>query len=463
MLTEHIAVVDMMALADALLLPDDDLALAIALKSPLFGLDEDQLFALAWGRGGTLRAALAAKAAHHKIDDPAVAAAALMDRAAAVARAQTPFGFYAWLLGPAGGRAKFLKRLGPEATDALDEFLELALDYERREAPSLQGFMAWLRAAQTEIKRDMEITRDEVRVMTVHGAKGLEAPLVILADTTSRPTGPRAPRLIALPAVRAAPGAPERFVWAGRKATDAPAVTAGRQRALDEAEHEYRRLLYVAMTRAADRLIVCGCEGVQKPPEGCWYDLVFRGLSDRDGFGAVGEGDAQIWRYRKVPDAAAEPARAAVAAPAAAPPSPLWLRQDAPAEPPAPVAITPSESDESATGRLPGGGEARRIAIARGLLVHRLMQSLPDIAPERRARGGTAISRARRRRVRGRPNGTHWRPRPCASWTMPASRRCSRPAAAPRCRSSGAWRGPATRRSRWRARSIVWRSAPTRC
>jgi ATP-dependent helicase/nuclease subunit A len=401
-LTEHIAVVDMMALADALLLPDDDLALAIALKSPLLGLDEKQLFDLAWNRGGTLRAALAANAAQ----GPAVAAAAaLMDRAATVARAETPFGFYAWLLGPAGGRARFLARLGPEATDALDEFLELALDYERREAPSLQGFMAWLRAAETEIKRDMEITRDEVRVMTVHGAKGLEAPLVILADTTSRPTGPRSPRLIALPAGRAAPGAADRFVWAGRKATDTAAVTAGRQQALDEAKHEYRRLLYVAMTRAADRLIVCGCEGVQKPPEGCWYDLVFRGLSEREGFGAVGEGEAQIWRYRKVADSAAVRAVVPVAEPAASPSPPAWLRQDAPADADVPLAVTPSESDEAmASGVLAGGGEPRRIALARGVLIHRLMQSLPDIAPERRpeaaqrflARAGAGFAPAER-------------------------------------------------------------------
>jgi ATP-dependent helicase/nuclease subunit A len=246
--------------------------------------------------------------------------------------------------------------------------------------------MAWLRAAETEIKRDMEITRDEVRVMTVHGAKGLEAPLVILADTTSRPTGPRSPRLIALPAVRAAPGAADRFVWAGRKATDTAAVTAGRQQALDEAKHEYRRLLYVAMTRAADRLIVCGCEGVQKPPEGCWYDLVFRGLSEREGFGAVGEGEAQIWRYRKVADSGGVRAVAPVAEPAASPALPAWLRQDAPAEAVAALAVTPSESDEAmANGAPAGSGEPRRIALARGVLIHRLMQSLPDIAPERRA------------------------------------------------------------------------------
>ena len=113
--------------------------------------------------------------------------------------ANRPFTFYASLLGAHEGRRKFLSRLGPEANDAIDEFLNLALDYERREAPSLQGFLAWLRDAQAEIKRDMELARDEVRVMTVHGAKGLEAQIVILADTTTRPEGYQPPRLIDVP------------------------------------------------------------------------------------------------------------------------------------------------------------------------------------------------------------------------------------------------------------------------
>jgi ATP-dependent helicase/nuclease subunit A len=393
-LTEHVAVVDMMALADALLLPDDDLALAIALKSPLFGLTEEQLFELAFDRKGSLRAVLAAKAT---ADLSFVAAAALLERCAAQARTASPFGFYAWLLGAAGGRAKFLRRLGPEAIDALDEFLELALDYERREPPSLQGFMAWLRAAETEIKRDMEITRDEVRVMTVHGAKGLEAPLVILADTTSAPQGPRPPRLLALPARRAAPGTPHRLVWAGRKETDVPPVADARLQARNEAEAEYRRLLYVAMTRAADRLIVAGCEGVRGRPPGCWYDLIVAGLREREGFCTVGEGDAQIWRYRKVTDAPAEPGREATAtqasstsstssASSASSPWPAWLRRNAPAEAGQPVPIAPSEGDDTMPSeRSLGSGEGRAVAIARGLIVHRLMQSLPDIAPERRA------------------------------------------------------------------------------
>ena len=253
-LTEHIAVMDLMVLADALLLPQDDLALATVLKSPLFGLDDGDLFEIAWKRKGSLRAALRAQ--------PRFAdTAAKLDRYADWARQETPFAFYARILGPQRGRQRFLARLGPEADDALDEFLNLALDYESRETPSLQGFVAWLRTARTEVKRDMEITRDEVRVMTVHGAKGLEAPIVILADTTTPPAGPvqRQPRLLALPPGDV-PGTPSQFVWAGVKATDFALVTQARENMRREAENEYRRLLYVGMTRAIERLVVCGFE-----------------------------------------------------------------------------------------------------------------------------------------------------------------------------------------------------------
>src|SRR6185437_15074128 len=193
------------------------------------------------------------------------------------------------------------------------------------------------------------------------------APLVILADTTSPPAGPRPPRLLALPAPRAAPGTPDRIVWAGRKAFDVRAVGAARQDALAEAEHEYRRLLYVAMTRAADRLIVAGCEGQRGRNPGCWYDLVLAGLREHDGFETVGDGDAQIWRYRKVIDATSAPAaKAAQGEFALRAPFPTWLRRAAPAE------------------RHGAGGEARRLAIMRGTLIHRLMQALPDIAPAQR-------------------------------------------------------------------------------
>ena len=374
-LTEHIAVMDLMALADALLLPQDDLALATVLRSPLFGFSDEELFAVAWNRDASLRAALKQKAGDgQKFAD----AAAGLDELAQAARRETPFAFYAKLLGAGGARRCLLARLGVEANDALDEFLNLALDYERRDTPSLQGFVAWLRDAQSEVKRDMEIARDEVRVMTVHGAKGLEAPIVILADTMTPPTGPKPPRLLELSG-----GA---VVWAGRKEDDVPSVAAARDAAKSEAENEYRRLLYVAMTRAADRLIICGADGRTKRPERCWYDLV-RGpldalLVEED------DGGEKVLRFRRTPAGAV-----AAAAPAAAPEKiarpkfPAWLRQPAPAEAPLAVPLSPSSAfDEDISLIAPSAGSAadRQKALERGRLVHRLMQSLPDIPPERR-------------------------------------------------------------------------------
>ncbi len=298
MLTDHIAVMDLIALADALLLEDDDLALATVLKSPLFGWDEQQLFDVAWKRKGSLRRALNAKQNEPHVAD----AVARLNSLSLFARSETPFAFYARVLGPEGARARILARLGHEATDALDEFLNLALDYERREAPSLQGFAAWLRASPTQIKRDMEAGRDEVRVMTVHGAKGLEAPVVILADTTTRPSGSREPRLLMLPASGDAPEAPDRMVWAAARATDVPPVAEARERARNAAEDEHRRLLYVAMTRAADRLIVCGARGQNKAPEGCWYDLIHDALVPVALELSSADDDGKIWRIHKAPD-----------------------------------------------------------------------------------------------------------------------------------------------------------------
>jgi ATP-dependent helicase/nuclease subunit A len=382
-LTEHIAIVDLMALADALLLPQDDLALAVALKSPLFGFDDDLLFELAFGRRASLRETLAARAG----EKPVFAAAdALLTRCAERARRETPFAFFAWLLGPEGGRRRIFARLGVEAADALEEFLELALDHERQEPPSLQGFLAWLRSAEAVVKRDMEIDRDEVRVMTVHGAKGLEAPVVILADTTTPPAGPHGPGLLAVPQPRAAPDAPPCLVWPGPKADDVAAVAAARARARQDAEDEHRRLLYVAMTRAAERLIVCGCQGVSHRPAGCWYDLVTNGLAGRPGYEETGEGASRIGRYRLVPDLIDLP-RGAPRETETPPPTPTWLGAPAPAEAAQAVTLTPSTAYEetAAPRRYASGGQDARRALERGRLVHRLMQSLPEIPQTERA------------------------------------------------------------------------------
>jgi ATP-dependent helicase/nuclease subunit A len=387
-LTEHIAVMDLLTLADALLLPEDDLALATVLKSPLFGLDEDALFGLAWNRTGSLRGTLRAKSAA----DPALGdAAARLDRLAAAARRETPFGFYARVLGPEGGRKRFLARIGAEATDALDEFLNIALDYERRQPASLQGFVAWLRGANAEVKRDMEISRDEVRVMTVHGAKGLEAPIVILADTTTPPGGPpqRQPRLLPI-AIKAAPDAPGPLIWLGRKDDDVPLAADARTAASEAAENEHRRLLYVAMTRAADRLVVCGATGERGKPPGCWYDLVHGALTPVALEEPADDGDGAVWRLRGglAPDVEPVADRGSLAGAGSSSERPAWLDQAAPPDRPPQRGLSPSSPDDegiAAGARAAGGADERIKALARGTLTHRLLQALPGIAPERRA------------------------------------------------------------------------------
>jgi len=389
-LTEHIAVIDLMHLADALLLPRDDLALAVALKSPLFGLDDDDLLKIAPKRKGSLREALAQ---HADADTKLKAAHDRLARYDARALQNTPFSFYAWLLGGDGGRARILKRLGPEANDALDEFLDLALTYERKAPASLQGFMAWLRAADTDVKRDMDIGRDEVRVMTVHGAKGLEASVVFMVDTTTSPSDTQRLRLIRVPQGNADPHGLSVNVWAGGKADDPAAVAAARAAMLNDTEDEYRRLLYVAMTRAADRLIVGGCQpGNRKTVrEHSWYDLIAKGLeAGREAADLqcedIDTAFGPVKRYTRAGDThdVAAPDTETKAAPAA--PLPPWLNTRAPPDARAAAVLRPSDADDDAHGIRRGEtAEQRARALQRGMLVHRLLQSLPDLAPDQRS------------------------------------------------------------------------------
>ncbi|MBR0898445.1 double-strand break repair helicase AddA [Bradyrhizobium tropiciagri] len=384
-LTEHIAIIDLMNLADALLLPQDDLALAVALKSPLFGLDDDDLFKLAYQRRGALREALTAQAPG---DERFAAALRRLEDCERRFTQETPFAFYAWLLGGDGGRARMLRRLGHEANDALDEFLELALGYERKAPASLQGFIAWLRAADTEVKRDMEISRDEVRVMTVHGAKGLEASVVFLVDTTTSPSDTQRLRLIHLRQGNAAPNAPGVVVWAGKKAEDPPGVADARKAMLGDTEDEYRRLLYVAMTRAADRLIVGGCMpgNMNTVRKSSWYDLITKGLANAGlKLEEIETPAGKVMRYSR-PDDAADLTGAA-ASPAATPiVLPSWLRADAAPEAVAPGMLRPSDPADDDSHKIRTGESVllRARALQRGTLVHRLLQSLPDVAVERR-------------------------------------------------------------------------------
>ena len=292
------------------------------------------------------------------------------------------------MLGGDGGRARILKRLGPEANDALDEFLELALSYERKAPASLQGFMAWLRAADTEVKRDMEIARDEVRVMTVHGAKGLEASVVFLIDTIRSSSGAHKINLLPLRHGNAEPNVPSAVVWAGKKGDDIQIVAEARAAVREESEDEYRRLLYVAMTRAADRLIIGGSKPGGGIADFSWYELIQNGLNvsnlqKQD----IKSPHGALTRYTRAGDVEPSAPTETVKPESKLEVSPDWLRRPAPPKVAAPNLLRPSDPSDN-DGYAVVNGEAQAVrakALKRGVLVHRLMQSLPDVASEHRA------------------------------------------------------------------------------
>ena len=260
-LTNHIAVMDLCALGRAALLPEDDLTLAIVLKSPLIGLGDDDLIELAPKRQGALIHALEqSKAPAHR------EAALRLNDWRRDARRLTPFDFYSRALGAGRGRERLVARLGPEANDAIDEFLRLALDFERDEPGSLTSFLAGVEKLDVSIKRDMEAAGDAVRVMTVHAAKGLEAKIVFLPDTCGAPTGRHDPRIFALTENEDADDAS--LVWSPKMDADPAPVARARDKLREAARNEHRRLLYVALTRAEERLYIAGFVGERGPGGG---------------------------------------------------------------------------------------------------------------------------------------------------------------------------------------------------
>jgi len=368
-LTEQLAVMDLIALGRFCLLADDDLTLATLLKSPLYGLDDDDLFALCHERGParlwrTLRL--------RRGENPKWARAA-DELEALLARADfvPPYEFYADLLSARRGRDRLLARLGAEALDPIEEMLEQALVFEQTHAPSLESFLHWLEHQAIEVKRDLDQARGEVRIMTVHGAKGLEAKIVIMPDSVSAPDHTHDPRLLW-------PGGnePQALIWRGPKADSPKLVAELIAAARDDQMQEYRRLLYVALTRARDRLLVAGAKGAREPAPGCWYNLVA---------GAAPELVVE-------PDLA--PMRLAAAQPAPAVAAPAWSRRPPPEEPVPSRPLAPSRETEADPPALSPRLGAQ-VRFRRGRIVHDLLQVLPDLPPvDRPAAAARHLARA---------------------------------------------------------------------
>ena len=407
-LTSHIAVQDLLALGRFVLLPADDLSLAALLKSPLFNHGEEDLFDLAahrpadcglWGHMRNIAA-----------DAPGRWGETVMRLEAflALSRSLPVHDFYARVLGVHGGRRDYLARLGSEVSDILDEFLSFALAFETAGLPGLQAFISTLETEAPEVKREQDKDRDEVRIMTVHASKGLEAPIVFLIDGGGKPFNQN--HLAKFRLIEGGHGISPLPVWVPNKTLSNTLIDADVERRRQMAEEEYRRLLYVAMTRAADRLIVCGYRGVNDPGE-VWHQMIADALRDKTDFcrpveysSPDGAWDGLAWR---LPDAAREfesETEALADRPEEALPDEL-LRPLA-ASPGLPRPLSPSgagalvidEADDAlVTSPLFSGREPAGIALQKGRLVHRMLQMLPQLPPaEREAAARRYAARAAR-------------------------------------------------------------------
>jgi ATP-dependent helicase/nuclease subunit A len=377
-LSEHGVFQDLLALGRFAQFPSDDLTLAALLRSPFCDIDEDGLFDLAYQRQGSLWAALRRRATERPEWSDA---AGFLGWVHAEAARAAPFDLYSRVLGRLDGegrsmRQRILTRLGAEGEEALDAFLAQAIDGETRGCRDLESFAAAMASSEIEIKREPELAHGggEVRVMTVHGAKGLEAPIVILPDTTTRATSQGGPLLETVE-----PG----FLWAPRAADDCPESAEARLAREAATEAESARLLYVALTRARDRLVVCGAETQPSRFQRSWYDFVGRAFDELPSHGFELDGGGEGRRYGLDP--------AILSRAMGAPPQgsliaqlPAWTSGLAPAESGRARAVSPStlDADDAAPSPLATLGGLGR--FRRGDLIHRLLQRLPDLAPEGR-------------------------------------------------------------------------------
>jgi len=366
-LVSHIAIKDLIALGRFALMPLDDLNLASLLKSPFCGLSEQALFELAYNRG---KASLWDRLRARRADMVFASSADFLEAVRKEADYKQPFEFYAHVLSAQGGWRHVLERLGLDAADPIDEFMNAALEFEIDHTPSLEGFLHWIETTDAEIKRDQDRTAGAVRVMTVHAAKGLEAPVVILPDTCTTPENGR----LDLEFLDA-DGIP---LWKIEPKREVPARLAARDAAKKLRMMEYRRLLYVALTRPRDRLYVCGYETKRGRDDGCWYDLVQVAMKALNAAEIV-EDEVTLSRLGEVPEPVV-PAAAKVER--AGEPLPQWLRGPIAAE----RLIQPLNPSEAVHLSRPAGiSKSRKVeigpALERGRAIHRLLDVLAPLDP----------------------------------------------------------------------------------
>ena len=378
-LNDQIAVQDILAAADFALLPSDDLTLACLLKSPLIGMDEETLFTLAHDRGE--------QSLWQSVQDNATPDITnYLKSLIADARHETPYAFIAKILQtpcPAddqGGMRAFHKRLGADAHDSLDELLNSALNFEHEHTPSLQSFLHWQHGSASEMKRDTDTSENHIRIMTVHGSKGLQAPIVFLPDTvgvtgfSSNQAGNRL--LWPTQTNQSQP------IWAPQKDSEPEHYKLAKEKTLQRLDEEYRRLLYVAMTRAEDRLYITGYKGKRDIAENCWYNLCKNGLKSHE---ACEEKDGESLRLSNPQTKEADREQSSITEQITQTKIPDWFTKPAPGEPDPPAPLIPSRPAETEPAALSPLSASDQYRFRRGNVTHALLQFIPDIAKESRA------------------------------------------------------------------------------
>ncbi len=375
-LHKPLAVKDLLSAISFAVQPLDDLNLAGLLVSPLVGWSQEQLYGLAHGRPGKLWNELSKR----REESPEWGRAhELLASWLAMADYVTPSRFLETILsGPLGGRRKLLQRLGEAARDPIEELVASALAFEREEIASLDRFLAWFGQGEVEVKRDASAPSNAVRVMTVHGAKGLEAPLVVLADATHDPdrVGGTSP-VVEVPV----PGAGPVPVIRPRADECAPLFRALLDEASAADSEEHWRLAYVGLTRAAERLVVAGVKPKRDVPAKSWHAMAARAMEALGAEAIELEGWGVGKAFEKGTLASRKGGAKAPLRPISVPPS---LLGPAPAEPRPPRPRAPSQLVEDQDS-LPPPGPAMREAARRGNLLHALFERLPGVqADERR-------------------------------------------------------------------------------
>lgn len=379
-LTEDIAVKDMLALGQFLLMPGDDFALAALLKSPLYDVSEETLFQLCFARHR--ESVWRCVQVYHGPDEKVRAAGKELQELLNLTDFVSPYRLYADVLQARDGMRRMVARLGEHVREVLEAFLNEALLYEENETPSLQGFCHWLGLSGREVKREQEQKADEVRILTVHGAKGLEAPVVFLTDTTLLPDVRGADRLVADEEHGLIVSLPP-------KSEDIPLTEKLRDTAERQVYEEYQRLLYVALTRAKHELYICGALNARQKqaPAGSWYDMARRGFERLSG-----ETGDEVMVYAETGEEKMQEENDGVGVAGIALPG--CFRTNPPEENVA-TRHNPSHLEEEAGEIVPFARLApleRKLRAERGNVIHRLLEILPNVAPEGRRGIGLKIA-----------------------------------------------------------------------